>query len=235
MGNSNGYVLTKLYFSCIYHYPCSMDLIMQLLSFILHLDQHLAILIANMGLWTYVMLFVIVFAETGLVVTPFLPGDSLLFAAGSLSAITILEPHVLVPLLITAAFLGNLVNYLIGRWLGQHLFRNPQSKIFNKKYLDKAHVFYEKYGGIAVTVSRFVPVIRTFVPFVAGMAKMIYSRFMLFNALGAVLWVGLISYAGYFFGQISWVKQHFSTVVLVIIAVSLLPIVIAWLKTRLNH
>lgn len=205
-------------------------MITQAIDFVLHLNVHLANLVASIGNWSYVVLFAIIFAETGLVILPFLPGDSLLFAAGSLAAISSLNPHVLVIILIIAAFTGNLVNYLIGRWFGHLLFTNPHSKIFRQQYLTQAHVFYEKYGATAVIISRFIPIVRTFVPFVAGMAEMSYARFILFNAIGAISWIALLTYAGFFFGQVPFIKQHFSWVVIGIIVISILPMVIEFIK-----
>jgi membrane-associated protein len=199
-------------------------MIQQAIDFILHLNVHLATVISQFGYWTYLILFLIIFAETGLVITPFLPGDSLLFTAGSLSAVTALNVHALALLLLIAAFVGNFVNYLIGRWFGHLLFDNPHSKIFKQKYLNQAHTFYQKYGASAVVISRFLPLVRTFVPFVAGMAKMTYKKFMLYNFLGAVLWVGLLTYVGYFFGQLPMVKKNFSWVIVGIIIFSLAPV-----------
>lgn len=201
----------------------------QALEFILHLNIHLATLVSSLGLWFYVLLFAVIFAETGLVITSFLPGDSLLFATGSLAAISSLHIHILVLFLIIAAFLGNFSNYLIGCWFGKILIRS-QSNLLLPTYLNKAHAFYEKHGAIAVIISRFIPIIRTFIPFIAGMAKMDYRRFMLFNAIGAFAWITLLVYAGYFFGQIPFIKQNFSWVVLSIILISLIPIIIEILR-----
>lgn len=214
-------------------YPIAM--LSEMVNFVIHLNVHLANLVAHVGDWTYVILFLIIFAETGLVVAPFLPGDSLLFVTGSLAAVSELDAHLVVILLVAAAFLGNLVNYFIGRWFGELLFRNPKSKIFRRDYLNKTHQFYEKYGAGAVVISRFVPLIRTFVPFIAGMAKMSYSRFMIYNAVGAILWVVLLVYTGYFFGQVPFVQENFSWVIIGMMVVSGLPMVIEFLRHYLKR
>jgi len=208
----------------------------QAIEFLLHLNTHLATLVGSMGPWFYVLLFVVIFAETGLVITSFLPGDSLLFATGSLAAISPLNVHIVALLLIAAAFLGNFSNYFIGRWFGKILMRS-RSHLLSLAYLNKAHVFYEKHGAIAVIISRFIPIIRTFIPFIAGMAEMDYRRFMLFNAIGAFAWITLLVYAGYFFGQIPLIKQNFSWVVIGIILVSLIPIaleILRYLRSKLK-
>jgi membrane-associated protein len=205
------------------------------IDFILHIDGHLAELFSQYGLWIYGILFLIIFCETGLVVTPFLPGDSLLFATGALVAISAasgLDINVMAALVIGAAFLGNIVNYTIGRFFGTHLFRNPASKIFRKDYLDKAHSFYEKHGAVAIVLTRFIPIIRTFAPFVAGMGGMKYPRFIAYNMIGAILWVGIFLYAGYFFGNIPSVRKNFTMVILAILVVSVLPIIYEAWKAR---
>ena len=197
-----------------------------MLDLVLHLDVHLLAMVAQYGAWIYAILFAIVFCETGLVVTPFLPGDSLLFVAGAVAAAGQLDVNVLAALLVAAAFLGNLVNYAIGRWLGRHFFTDRGSRWLNPSHLDRAHAFYERHGGSAVILSRFVPIIRTYVPFVAGLAAMDARRYALFNAVGAVLWVAGLAYAGYFFGNIAWVRGNLSAIIVGIVAVSLVPL--AW-------
>ena len=205
-----------------------MEFIQLVISFILHIDSHLVELFSQYGLWIYGILFLIIFCETGLVVTPFLPGDSLLFATGALVAISGsagLDVNVMALVVISAAILGNVVNYTIGRFFGEQLFRNPTSKIFRRDYLDKAHAFYEKHGGKAIVMTRFVPIVRTFAPFVAGMGRMCYKRFLMFNVLGALLWVGIFLYAGYYFGNIPSVRKNFTLVILAILVLSVMPIV----------
>ncbi len=197
-----------------------------LIDLVLHLDIHLATLVNSVGDWSYAILFIIIFAETGLVVLPFLPGDALLFTAGSIATISNLNPHLLILVMITAAILGNTSNYFIGRWLGHRLFTNPHSKIFKQSYLHQAHEFYEQHGAMAIITSRFLPIIRTFVPFVAGIAEMTYRRFTLFNMIGAILWVGLLVYMGYYFGQIPFVKANFGLVIIAITVISLIPLLI---------
>lgn len=202
-----------------------MSFIVTCFQFIAHLDVHLQQLVTNYGNWVYLILFLIIFCETGLVVTPFLPGDSLLFAAGSLAAIGNLNVHWLVGLLLIAAIGGDNTNYAIGRFVGMELFKNSNSRWFKRAYLERAHQFYEKYGPKAIIIARFVPIVRTFMPFTAGLARMTYRRFLGFDILGGILWVGGIVYASYFFGNIPVVKQNFSIIVFAIIGVSLLPAV----------
>ncbi len=180
-----------------------MDIVATLIDLVLHLDVHLGELIRNYGAWVYAILFGIIFAETGLVVTPFLPGDSLLFVAGTLVALGGLNIHVLVVLLIAAAILGNTVNYSIGRYAGMKLFTNRGSRWLNPAYLERTHAFYERHGAMAVVISRFIPIIRTYVPFVAGLGSMTYARFTFYNALGAAVWVASLCYAGHFFGDVA--------------------------------
>jgi membrane-associated protein len=211
-----------------------MELIQLAISFILHVDQHLAELFNAYGLWIYGILFLIIFCETGLVVTPFLPGDSLLFATGGLIAGTALNVHVMALVVISAAILGNIVNYTIGRFFGQHLFRNPASRIFRQDYLRRAEMFFARHGGKAIVMTRFVPIIRTFVPFAAGMSKMHYARFLAYNVIGALLWVGLFLYAGYHFANLPGVRENFTLVIFAIIFVSLLPIAFEWWRARKN-
>jgi len=197
-------------------------------KYYLHLDTQLSSAFAHYGAWTYALLFVIVFCETGLVITPFLPGDSLLFAAGALSTFDHLLP--LAATLMAAAFLGDVTNYGIGRFLGSHLFQGG-SRLFNRKHLDRTHRFYEKHGSRALILARFVPIVRTFAPFVAGIGRMRYLRFLSFSVVASLLWVSVCVGSGYRFGNIPVVKRHFSVVILGIIAVSLLPAVIGFLRS----
>jgi len=209
-----------------------MDVLASLLDLALHLDVHLAAAIPAYGAWVYAILFAIIFAETGLVVAPILPGDSLLFVAGALAAVGGLDIHLLVASLVLAAFLGNSLNYAIGRWFGAHFFRDRGARWLNPRYLERTHAFYERHGGLAVVLSRFVPIVRTYVPFVAGVGAMPAGRFAAFNAGGAVLWVGSLAYAGYFFGNIAWIRQNLTFIVLGIVAVSVLPVLAAALRAR---
>jgi membrane-associated protein len=208
------------------------EILAPLWDLLVHLDVHLGALIRDYGVWVYAILFAIVFAETGLVVTPFLPGDSLLFVAGALAALGGIDVHILVLSLILAAVLGNSTNYAIGRYLGKRLFRDRSSRWLNPAYLDRTHAFYEKHGGKAVVISRFIPIVRTYVPFVAGLGAMGYGRFTLFNVAGAVIWVASLCYAGYFFGNLPWVKQNLTLIIFGIIGASLLPIAIGALQAR---
>ncbi|MBD9658166.1 MULTISPECIES: DedA family protein [Pantoea] len=212
-----------------------MDFIHFLVDFILHIDVHLAELVAQYGIWIYAILFLILFCETGLVVTPFLPGDSLLFVAGALAALpgNDLNVHLMVTLLVIAAILGDAVNYTIGRLFGEKLFSNPNSKIFRRSYLDKTHAFYDRHGGKTIILARFVPIVRTFAPFVAGMGHMSYRHFALYNVTGALLWVLLFSYAGYLFGDLPVVQENLKLLIVGIIVVSILPGVIeVWRHRR---
>ncbi|MFD1245398.1 DedA family protein [Paralysiella testudinis] len=209
-----------------------MEFISIVIDFILHIDQHLQDLSAQYGPWIYAILFLIVFCETGLVVTPFLPGDSLLFAAGSLAAVGDMNIHLMVVLLLLAAILGDAVNFAIGKYFGERLFANPNSKIFKQSYLKKTEAFYAKHGGKTIIIARFIPIIRTFAPFVAGMGHMHYGRFIRYNVIGALAWVLLFSYAGYFFGQLPVVKQNLSLVLAAIIVLSILPAVIEIVRHR---
>jgi membrane-associated protein len=209
-----------------------MDLIHWFVDFFLHLDQHLAEVIQRYGTSTYALLFLIVFLETGLVVTPLLPGDSLLFAAGSFAGLGILRFWPLFFLLCAAAILGDTVNYAIGARLGPRVFHYPKSRFFNPEHLKKTHAFYEKYGGKTIIIARFVPIVRTFAPFVAGIGAMSYARFLGYNVIGGVLWVSVCLFAGYFFGNLPLVKQNFSLVVIAIVFISLLPAVIEYLRHR---
>ena len=207
------------------------ELVRHLVDFVLHIDRHLQGIIADYGLWTYALLFFVIFAETGFVVTPFLPGDSLLFAAGALCAGTVLNVHALALLLAVAAVLGNLVNYGIGDFLGPKVFSREDSWVLRKKHLDRAHAFFEKYGGRSIILSRFVPIVRTFVPFVAGVGRMSYARFFTFNLVGGCAWIYLLTYLGYFFGRTEIVRKNFSLVIAAIIVISVLPILFEALRT----
>ncbi|EPN4497531.1 DedA family protein [Yersinia enterocolitica] len=202
-----------------------MEFIRFVIDFILHIDVHLAELVAQYGVWVYGILFLILFCETGLVVTPFLPGDSLLFVAGALASLPSndINVHIMVALMVTAAILGDTINYTIGRVFGEKLFSNPDSKIFRRSYLDKTHQFYEKHGGKAIILARFVPIIRTFAPFVAGMGKMSYRHFAAYNVIGALVWVLLFTYAGYWFGNMPFVQDNLKLLIVAIIVVSILP------------
>ena len=203
----------------------------------LHLDVHLAEFVAQYGVWVYAMLFAIIFIETGLVIWPFLPGDSLLFAAGALAATGVLDISLVAVLLIVAAIAGDAVNYSIGRFVGPkvfsaHDYQGVLHKMLNRDHLDKAHAFFEKYGGMAIVSGRFVPIVRTFVPFVAGAASMSYSTFVVYNIVGAVLWVAVCAGAGYVFGNVPIIKENFSLVAIGIVFVSVLPIIVEFVKHR---
>ncbi|WP_373975211.1 DedA family protein [Chitinibacter sp. SCUT-21] len=199
----------------------------------LHLDVYLAQLVQNYGVWIYAILFAVIFCETGLVVTPFLPGDSLLFVAGMLSASGAMNVHFLAFLLFIAAVLGDAVNYTIGRYFGHKLFANKDSKIFRQEYLTKTHSFFEKYGGKTIIIARFIPIVRTFAPFVAGMAEMTYSKFAAYNVIGAAVWVGSLTYAGYLLGGISFIQKNLTAIILGIIFLSILPGIIEIAKHKL--
>ena len=209
-----------------------MEFIESLIEFVLHVDRHLLELSHQYGAWMYAILFLIVFCETGLVVTPFLPGDSLLFAIGSLAAIGVLRVELAAPMLVAAALSGDNVNYWIGRTLGPRLFSGEQSRLFRKEYLVRTQQFYDRHGRKTVVIARFIPIIRTFAPFVAGIGKMRYGTFILFSIIGALVWVVLFVSAGYFFGNLPLVKQNFSLVILAIILLSLLPGVIEYVRHR---
>ncbi|WP_304163599.1 DedA family protein [Lonsdalea britannica] len=211
-----------------------MEFIHFIIDFILHIDVHLAELVAQYGVWIYAILFLILFCETGLVVTPFLPGDSLLFVAGALAALpgSVLDVHLMVVLMVIAAILGDAVNYTIGRLFGERLFRNPHSRIFRRSYLDKTHEFYGRHGGKTIILARFVPIVRTFAPFVAGMGHMSYRHFALFNVAGALLWVLLFTYAGYLFGDLPIVQDNLKLLIVGIIFISILPGVIEFWRHK---
>lgn len=209
-----------------------MEYLASFIDIILHLDKHLAVLVQQYGQWIYAILFVIIFSETGFVVTPFLPGDSLLFVAGALAALGGMDIVVLLAVLAVAAVLGNMVNYQIGRFLGPRVFQWEQSRFFNKTALEKTHAFYEKHGGKTLVISRFLPLFRTFAPFVAGIGAMSYSRFTFFNLVGGLGWVGSLTLAGYWFGNLPWIQKNLSLVILAIITISLVPVVVGWLQHR---
>jgi membrane-associated protein len=212
-----------------------MELLLYFWDLLVHLDKHLANLLLLHGAWVYLLLFLIVFCETGLVVTPFLPGDSLLFVAGTLWAAAGLNVHALAALLIAAAILGNTSNYWIGRYLGPKVFHWEDSRWFNRKALDRTHEFYERHGGKTIVITRFMPIIRTFAPFVAGVGNMTHARFQLFNIAGGVLWVGSLLYAGFFFGNIPFIRNNLTLVIFGIIGVSLAPIALEYLRHRLRR
>ena len=205
---------------------------MWLVNFILHIGDHLQELVNNYGNWIYAILFAIVFCETGLVVLPFLPGDSMLFAAGTIAAVGDMNIFVLIGLLIVAAVLGDFVNFEIGKHFGQKLFSNPNSKIFKQSYLQKTHDYYEKYGGRTIISARFIPIVRTFAPFVGGMGNMNYAQFARYNIVGAVLWVVSFTTLGYFFGQLPFVKEHFSWIMIAIIVFSVVPMIVEIIRHR---
>lgn len=198
-------------------------MVKETIEFIFHIDRHLAALIQNFGAWSYLILFAIVFAETGLVITPFLPGDSLLFAAGAFSAKGVFDIWKLSGILIAAAIIGDSVNYTIGKAIGLKVFSAGNSKFFKKEYLDKTHAFYEKHGGKTIVLARFIPIVRTFAPFVAGAGSMSYPHFFFYNVTGAILWVAIFVGGGFYFGNAPIVKENFSIVVLAIIILSILP------------
>ncbi len=206
-----------------------MEVVTFLIDLFLHLDTYLDTIITQYGAWTYGILFAVIFVETGLVIMPFLPGDSLLFAAGTFAALGSLNLWYLLGLLMVAAVLGDTVNYSIGHYLGERAYN---IKWIKKEYLDKTHAFFEKHGGIAIFLARFVPIVRTFAPFVAGIGRMSYGYFITYNLVGGITWVALFTFAGYFFGNIPFVRHNFEYVIIVIILISVLPMVFEWLKAR---
>ena len=211
----------------------NMEILSDLLSFILHIDQHLRELASQYGGWLYGILFLIIFCETGLVVTPFLPGDSLLFAAGSLTALadSAMNIHALFLLLTAAAILGDTVNYAAGHYFGEKVF-SPNARVLKQEYLDRTHQFFERHGGKTIVIARFVPIIRTFAPFVAGAGNMAYRHFLFYNVTGAIAWTASFLYGGYFFGNLPFVKQNFTLVILAIIILSIMPGVIEYWRHR---
>jgi membrane-associated protein len=209
-----------------------MELIKSLIEILLHLDKHLDLVIRSYGLWTYGILFFIIFLETGFVVTPFLPGDSLLFAGGTFAALGSLDLKLLIITLSIAAIAGDTANYWIGHATGPKVFTKEKSRLFRKEYLDRTHQFYEKYGGKTIIIARFIPIIRTFAPFVAGIGSMTYGRFITYNIIGGVGWVLILVFIGYFFGNIPFIKQNFSFAIFLIIFLSILPGIIEFLRHR---
>jgi len=208
-----------------------MDFIKLAIDFILHLDKYLDLIIRSVGIWTYLVLFVVIFIETGLVVTPFLPGDSLLFAAGAFAALGSLNVVALFALLAVAAVLGDTVNYWIGHFVGDKAF-TTKSRLFKREYLERTQAFYEKHGGKTIFLARFVPIIRTFAPFVAGVGKMRYGYFISYNVFGGIIWTGLFIFAGYFFGNVQFVRNNFSLVVIAIVLISVMPAVVEVIRNR---
>jgi len=211
-----------------------MELLQDFIDVVLHLDRHLLDLCTQYGTWVYAILFVVIFCETGLVVTPFLPGDSLLFAVGSLAAINALDLTTSIILLLLAAILGDTVNYWIGDYVGPKVFHKENSRLLNKEYLIRTHQFYEKHGGKTIIIARFLPIIRTFAPFVAGIGSMTYRRFLLFNVVGGAAWVLLFIPAGYFFGSVPIVKNNFSLVIIALVLIPGLPTVIEVIRMQLK-
>lgn len=212
-----------------------MDLLQQFIQFILHIDKHLFDICAQYGAWVYAILFVVIFCETGFVVTPFLPGDSLLFAVGSLAAIGALNIWSAIILLVIAAFAGDTANYWIGHYAGPKVFHKEKVRLLNKEYLERTHRFYEKHGGKTVIIARFLPIIRTFAPFVAGIGSMTYPRFMVYNLTGGILWVLLFTLGGYFFGNVPLVRQNFSLVIVALVLIPGIPAVVEFLRHFLER
>lgn len=210
-----------------------MEYIQLFIDYILHMDKHLADVIAYFGNWTYVLFFMIVFCETGLVVTPFLPGDSLLFAAGTFAAIGSLNVAWLFVLLTVAAIVGDTVNYWVGYYLGPKVFHSD-SKLLNRKHLERTHQFYEKHGGKTIILARFIPIIRTFAPFVAGIGSMSYWKFISYNVVGGVVWVAMFVFGGYYFGNLPMIKKNFTLVIMAIIVISVLPAVFEFMRHKLK-
>jgi len=206
--------------------------ILQFIDFVLHVNVHLTPILQQYGALTYLLMFLLIFCETGLVVTPFLPGDSVIFALGALAAGGGLDAGLLALALMSAAVLGNVANYAIGSKLGPAVFRSESSRLFKRAYLDKAHAFYEKYGALTIIIGRFMPIIRTFVPFVAGIGRMSYRRFLLYNLVGSLLWVGLFLAGGYFFGTLPFVQKNFGLVEMGIIVISFLPPLATAIKVK---
>jgi len=201
-------------------------------DFLVHLDRHLAAFVAQYGTWVYALLFLIVFCETGLVVAPFLPGDSLLFVVGALAAVGGMDVRIVMVLLVCAALLGDNVNYAFGRWLGPRVFRSSEARWLNHSHLERTQAFYARHGGKTLVIARFMPFVRTFAPFVAGVGRMRYARFLAFCVSGALLWVVSLTLLGYFFGNLPVVKKNFTAAIMLIIAASLMPIGIEWLRHR---
>ncbi len=211
-----------------------MEILNTVLDFVLHMDTHLAEFVGNFGFLTYALLFGVIFAETGFVVTPFLPGDSLLFAAGAIAALGSLSVWVLIMLLFVAAILGDAVNYWIGNFFGQKIVDNPKIKIINQEHIDKTQQFYKKYGGKTIILARFVPIVRTFAPFVAGVGKMEYKKFFTYNIVGGFMWVTLFTSLGFFFGNLKFIQENFHYAVFVIIFLSLIPVIYEYIQHKRN-
>ncbi len=207
-----------------------METIQTLLGYFLHIDQYLQALITYMGPWIYVLLFAIIFCETGLIIMPFLPGDSLLFAAGTLAGIGAIDIHLLAVTLVIAALLGDTVNYAAGHWIGPKIFQKEDSFFFKKDYLNKTHSFYQRYGGKTIIIARFIPIIRTFAPFIAGVGTMRYKHFLLFNITGGILWIYGLLYISYFFGNIPFIQKNFSWVIVAIILISITPPILEYMR-----
>ena len=213
----------------------TMDILEQLIQFVLHIDKHLLELCVQYGTWVYAILFIIIFCETGFVVTPFLPGDSLLFAVGSLAAIGALNVWSAIVLLVVAAFAGDTANYWIGHYVGPKVFHKEKVRFLNKEYLERTHRFYEKHGGKTIIIARFLPIIRTFAPFVAGIGSMIYPRFMVYNLAGGILWVVLFTLSGYFFGNVPFVRQNFSLVIVALVLIPGIPALVEFIRHLLGR
>jgi membrane-associated protein len=211
-----------------------MEMITAFIDIFMHLDKHLDLIIREYGVWTHAILFLIIFCETGLVITPLLPGDSLLFAVGTFAAMGSLDVKFLAISLSIAAIAGDTVNYWIGHFVGPKVFSKEKSRFFNRDYLDRTHRFYERYGGKTIIIARFIPIIRTFAPFVAGIGRMTYLRFILYNIVGGVAWIGAFLFGGYFFGALPFIKQNFSLVILAIIVISMLPGLIEFLRHKFS-
>lgn len=209
-----------------------MELLKKIVDIALHLDRYLSAIIQQYGIWTYAILFLVIFVETGFVVMPFLPGDSLLFAAGTFAALEALDIRLLILLLAAAAIIGDTVNYWIGHHVGPRVFCKEDSRFFKREYLDRTHAFYERHGGKTIIIARFVPIIRSFAPFVAGIGRMSYGRFLAFNVVGGIGWVVLLTGLGYFFGNIPFVKANYSIAIVVIIAISTVPIAVEYARQR---
>jgi membrane-associated protein len=211
-----------------------LETIQYLFDLFLHLDKHLNEIILSYGAFTYLILFLIIFAETGFVVTPFLPGDSLLFAAGTFAALGSLDVILLFLILCAAAILGDSINYMLGKYIGPKVFEGEKIKFLKKEHLDRTHAFYEKHGGVTIILARFIPIIRTFAPFVAGVGSMTYGKFISYNIIGGIAWVALFVFGGYFFGNLSFVKNNFSFVIIAIVIISVIPALAGGLQKRRN-
>lgn len=210
------------------------EFVKNIIDFIFHLDRHLNVVIQSFGNWSYLLLFIIIFAETGLVVTPFLPGDSLLFAVGAFAAIGSFDLLWLFIILFSAAVIGDSANYAIGKFLGDRAFQKGDSRFFKKEYLDRTHRFYEKYGGKTIILARFIPIVRTFAPFVAGVGSMSYGYFFAYNVIGAFLWVSIFLLGGYFFGNAPVIKENFTIAIFVMVILSVLPIIVEFFRHKKN-